>query len=90
MNNILYNSSSCDETTPKLLTTRELAKMLGISQHKLAVDRRYNRGTPFYRIGRQVRYKIDDVQEMLARSIVLPANTSSDRADTQLNLFAGE
>ena len=53
-------------TNTKLLTPEEVAEILGVEIHTLAVWRcegRYN--LPYLKIGRLVRYAADDVQAFL-------------------------
>lgn len=46
---------------PKLLTTEELAEMLGLSADTLAQDRYLKQGFPYIKIGKRVRYRFEDV-----------------------------
>ena len=53
---------------PRLLSTEEVAGFLGIAPHTLAVwrsDGRYE--LPFVKIGRAVRYRLEDVYTYLER-----------------------
>ena len=55
-------------TVPSLLTPEQTAAFLCVSEHTLAVWRstgRYN--LPYIKVGRQVRYKGDDVSDFIER-----------------------
>jgi hypothetical protein len=43
------------------ITTRELAKRLNISEHKLSADRSQGVGVPYYQFGCSVRYSLTDI-----------------------------
>jgi len=49
----------------KLLTTKELAKYLGIAPYTLHQYRTKGNGPRYIKLGRLVRYDIDDVQEWI-------------------------
>jgi excisionase family DNA binding protein len=60
-----------DEATPALLSTVQVAKLLGIKPHTLAVGR--CEGTneiPYFKIGRSVRYRREEVEAYLASNQV--------------------
>ncbi|BCP05626.1 helix-turn-helix domain-containing protein [Mycobacterium paraintracellulare] len=46
---------------PKLLTPRELADMLTVSEETLAQNRYLGQGIPFIKVGKRVRYQLADV-----------------------------
>ena len=46
---------------PKLLTSKELAEILGVSVDTLANERYLNVGVPYVKFGKRVRYRLDDV-----------------------------
>ncbi len=48
-----------------LLTTEEVADITGLSRETLAQWRSQRRGIPYLKIGRSVRYAVDDVQAYL-------------------------
>ena len=55
----------------ELLTTEEVAALLKIAPATL-VDWRHNqRGPKYYKMGREVRYKLDDVFEWQQQALVL-------------------
>lgn len=49
----------------QLIREKDLAKVLDISQAKLRRDRFENRGLTFYRLGRTIRYDLDQVIKSL-------------------------
>jgi len=49
----------------KLLTTEELAKLLGMATYTLHKYRTQGLGPKYVKLGRLVRYNIDDVQEWI-------------------------
>ncbi|BBX35747.1 hypothetical protein MMAG44476_11099 [Mycolicibacterium mageritense DSM 44476 = CIP 104973] len=46
---------------PKLLTPKELADILGVSQETLAQNRYLGQGVPYIKVGKRVRYQLNDV-----------------------------
>jgi excisionase family DNA binding protein len=48
-----------------LINEKDLAKKLDISVHKLRKDRIKQRGIKAYRLGRAVRYDLNDVEKYL-------------------------
>jgi excisionase family DNA binding protein len=54
----------------ELLTTEEVAQILGIRPQSLAVWRLHKRELPFIHVGRLVRYKKKDVEAWLDRQTV--------------------
>jgi len=60
-----------DESVPKLLSTEQVAKILGIKPHTLAVARHdpsaSNIQIPYIKIGRSVRYATKDLTAYLER-----------------------
>lgn len=51
---------------PKLLTPEQVAELLGVTPHTLAVWRSSKRyPLPYIKCGRLVRYRLDDVQGFL-------------------------
>ena len=46
---------------PKLLTAKELAEILGVSQETLAQNRYLGQGVPYIKVGVRIRYRLDDV-----------------------------
>jgi len=60
--------------TSKLLPPEEAAAMLGVTPGTLTVWRRTGRyPLPFVKVGRLVRYKIEDVQAFIESRTVTPA-----------------
>ena len=49
----------------QILNETALAKQLDLSVHKLRKDRIEKRGLPFYKLGRTVRYNLEDVLKSL-------------------------
>jgi predicted DNA-binding transcriptional regulator AlpA len=52
-----------DTSIDRLLTPREAAKVLGVSESWLAKARMRGDGPPFVKIGRSIRYKISGLNE---------------------------
>ncbi|KAA1248803.1 helix-turn-helix domain-containing protein [Mycobacterium simiae] len=51
---------------PPLATAKEVANLLGTTEASLAQDRYLNRGVPYTRVGRRIRYLRSDVLKFLA------------------------
>jgi predicted DNA-binding transcriptional regulator AlpA len=61
------STASTHETTPSTaLTERDAAVYLNYSRAYLRVSRRMGRGPAFIRIGRSIRYRIQDLDQWLA------------------------
>ena len=56
------------ELKAKFLGEREVAEITGWSLSKLRSDRFYRKGLPYYKIGRSVRYKYEDVIKYFEKS----------------------
>ncbi len=52
-------------THPSFIPEKRLASWLGVSVRKLQHDRQKNRGIPFHKIGRSVRYSVHDIETFL-------------------------
>ncbi len=65
----------------ELLTTQQAAARTGLSINTLLKHRKQNRGMPFVRLGRTVRYRTADVEAYLIAQTVRPgeAGESSGR-----------
>lgn len=63
---------------PPLLTQKTIQKMTGLSASALEQARVYGKGIPFVRMGRSIRYRLDDVLEYLEN---LPRYRSTTQAD---------
>lgn len=46
---------------PTLLNTKQVAELLGVSVDALAQNRYLGEGIPYIKIGKRVRYNLDDV-----------------------------
>lgn len=55
---------------PELLTGRETAEYLGVSEDTLAQDRYLGRGLPYVRVGRRIRYRASDIAAFLEANVV--------------------
>ena len=56
--------------TPILLTAEETAEILGVKPQTLAVWRCAKRyGLPYLKLGRSIRYRLDDVESFIAASV---------------------
>lgn len=51
---------------PEVATAKQLAEYLGTTEASLAQDRYLNRGVPYTRVGRRIRYLRSDVLAFLA------------------------
>jgi hypothetical protein len=72
---------STDILTPQngmLLTEGELASRWKVSHQKLANDRWHKIGCPYVKLGRSIRYRIQDVEAYESRCLV---NTSPGAAN---------
>lgn len=59
-----------ERNVPKLLTPDQVADLLGVTPHTLAVwrcQRRYD--LPYAKVGRAVRYRASDVADFIARNV---------------------
>ena len=56
----------------ELLTTEQAATRTGLSMNTLLKHRKQNRGLPFVRLGRTVRYRTADVEAYLIAQTVHP------------------
>jgi hypothetical protein len=59
----------------KLLNERMVAEMLNCSVAKLQADRHYNRGLPYIRLGRHVKYRLFDIYNHINDNVVMPSVT---------------
>lgn len=55
----------------KLLTPKEVAKMIRRSESSLARDRYSQRGIPYIKYNRSIFYRIEDVRQYVARHMVI-------------------
>ena len=53
------------ENLPQFLSEAEVAKILSISRASLQQNRWLNRGIPFLKVGRSVRYAVTDLQAFI-------------------------
>ena len=58
----------------RFLTEHELANYFKVSVHKLRRDRVKNRGVPYIKYGRQVRYPVEIIEQFLEDNKVIPKN----------------
>ena len=62
--------------TDNLLSEKDLADYMRVSVWKLRKDRERNRGIPFFKISRTVRYSMDDVNIFLDNNKKIPSQIS--------------
>lgn len=63
----LYNTTGIDLShLPPVMTAAELAPAIGSSEGALAQDRYRNRGIPYIRLGRRIRYARAEVARYLS------------------------
>lgn len=58
--------------TARYITEKEAAVRTGISVSKLQKDRHYRRGLPYVKIGKTIRYDIDDVDQFMEQHKIAP------------------
>ena len=52
---------------PRYLTDKEVEEITGRKRQTLANDRHMRRGIPYVRVGRSIRYYLNDVVEFMER-----------------------
>jgi len=60
----------------QLLTSAQVGKMLGLSEQALAKQRLNGSGPPFHKLGRRVRYDIEELRRWLRERIYTSTSTS--------------
>ena len=60
------------EKLPQFLSEIEVAKILNVSRATLQQNRWLNRGIPFIKVGRSVRYAVTDLQAFIEENRVDP------------------
>lgn len=65
-------TSAPEREPPRYLTEKEVAAMTGLSLSNLRNSRFLGRGLPYVKIGRSVRYNLDDVIEYMESRKVIP------------------
>ena len=58
--------------TPKYVDERKVSEISGRALPTLRNDRRNQRGIPYYKIGRSVRYTLQDVIEFMENRKIIP------------------
>lgn len=53
-----------------LIDSEEVAKKLGVKPQTLATWRLYRKGLPFVKVGRLVRYQMEDVDAFIEKHLV--------------------
>lgn len=53
-----------DVLQTRLVTTKELAHLIGKCPGALANDRALNRGLPYYKVGYTIRYDVDECLQL--------------------------
>ncbi|KAB2891157.1 MAG: helix-turn-helix domain-containing protein [Desulfobulbaceae bacterium] len=51
---------------PQFISEQEVAKITGRAVPTLRKDRHFQRGIPYFKFGRQVRYRIEDIEKFMA------------------------
>ena len=66
-----------------LLTTKEAAPLVGLTERGLEMTRFRGDGPPYFRVGKRIRYRREDILNWLENHRVDPAgqNTGGDDAD---------
>lgn len=57
----------------KWISEKDVAALTGISVSTLQKDRFYERGIPYFKIGRSVRYALSDVESFMAAKRITPS-----------------
>lgn len=60
------------EKSPKYLKENEVSEITGISLGKLRNDRFEHRGMPYCKLGKSVRYRLEDVLSYMDQRLVTP------------------
>ena len=60
------------ESTPKYVDEKVAAGVTGFCVQTLRNQRSAGRGIPYYKVGKSVKYKLDDVVEFMERHKVVP------------------
>ena len=63
-----------DTKTPKWLTEGQVSEIIGRAEQTLRNDRGKGRGLPYCKVGRSVRYKLQDVVDYMENRRVVPEN----------------
>ena len=58
--------------TPQWLTESQVSQIIGRAEQTLRNDRGKGRGLPYCKVGRSVRYKLEDVVEYMESRRVVP------------------
>jgi|TARA_B100001027_G_C16042787_1_gene230639 excisionase family DNA binding protein len=53
-----------------LLTEDEVSKLFNINKHTLQRERFNGTGIPYVKLGRRVRYKVEDIQKYIERNTI--------------------
>lgn len=61
-----------DTQLPRLLTARQVAEWLGISEQALAQDRYRGEGVPYVKVGQRIRYRLPDLVKYLDDNVNVP------------------
>lgn len=64
----------------ELLTEKQVAELLKCSTAKLANDRFYKRGIPYYKFRHAVRYRAQDVLEYVESCRVVPSRAKEKKS----------
>ena len=57
-----------DEQVPQLIDEKKLAKIIDKSLQTIRNDRCQKKGIPYFKLGRSVKYSLDDVKNYIAKS----------------------
>jgi len=59
-------------TTPQYLNEKQVAEITGFALSTLRNNRFLQRGIPYVKVGKSVRYKLGDVIEFMDRILITP------------------
>ena len=68
---------------PPLLKQKDYCQITGKAKSTAEQDRLHGRGAPFIRMGRAVRYRLDDVVEWIENHRRYHSTTEADNDDTR-------
>lgn len=57
-----------------MLKEKQAGKIMNVSDSTMQKHRHQGRGCPYYKIGRAVRYKMEDIQAYLEKHRITPNN----------------
>lgn len=62
---------------PEYISEKEVSRITGRALPTLRQDRHLGRGLPYHKLGRQVRYRIDDIEQFMNDCRIEPTESLS-------------